>query len=93
MAPVPHRRFKSLTLCGMRTVEDANRKKWKAELISHGQTSEYLNPRGHQPIIQFTCLDEARPRRYAALKGSAGRSLDEYPDEELAALFEGSSIH
>lgn len=77
----------------MRTLRDAKNRSWKVELISHGQTSAYLNPRVHKPILQFTCLDQSLARRYVAFKDYASRSLTDCSDEELATLFERATAH
>jgi hypothetical protein len=77
----------------MRTLEDARGRKWIAELISHGQTSAYLNPRVHKPIIQFTCLDKALPRRYVGFQEDGQGSLDACTDQELGVLFGKAKAH
>jgi len=76
----------------MRQFTDQAGIRWSAEVVSHGRTSGYLNPKVHRPVVQFTCLDQRGPRRYASLpKGK--EALDELGDSELATLLERSAVH
>lgn len=76
----------------MREFRDQAGNRWSAEIASHGRTSGYLNPKVHRPIVQFTCLDQRVPRKYAALP--VGRdALEDLSDGELMALLEKSEVH
>ncbi len=77
----------------MRDFADADGAKWRAELISHGQTSEYLNPKVHKPIVQFTCLDRRRPRRYLGFAPDQERGLDSLSEADLQELLERAAVH
>ena len=46
--------------------------RWSASIVSHGRTSDYLNPKVHRPVVQFESL--AKPRRYASLPVEIGRA-------------------
>jgi hypothetical protein len=66
----------------MRELSDAEGRVWVAEIVSHGRTSGYLNPKVHRPMVQFTCQTQSAPRRYASLP--VGRdSLEALSDGEL----------
>lgn len=65
----------------MRRFRDADGLFWQAEIVSHGRTSGYLNPKVHRPIVQFTCIDQPLPRLYAPL-----------PGDDLGALAEGALL-
>lgn len=76
----------------MRELKDAAGHRWSAEVVSHGRTSGYLNPRVHRPVVQFSCLDTSRPNRYGSLP--AGKSaLEDLNDGELAELFKQAKVH
>ncbi len=77
----------------MRVFADADGAKWRAELISHGQTSEYLNPKVHKPIVQFTCLDRRRPRRYLGFAPDQERGLDSLSEADLQELLARAAVH
>ncbi len=72
---------------------DADGARWRAERISHGRTSEYLNPKVHKPILQFTCLDRRRPRRYLGYSPDEDTSLDTLSDVELQKLLDRAAVH
>jgi hypothetical protein len=76
----------------MREVVDRAGRHWRAEVISQGRTSGYLNPKVHRPVVQFACLDGGLPRRYAALPGGR-KALEDLSDAELMGLLEGSTAH
>jgi hypothetical protein len=73
----------------VREFTDAQGRRWRAELITHGRTSAYLNPRVHKPILQFSCLDARMPRRYV---GYGGGTLDEVAEDDLRELLERASV-
>ena len=76
----------------VRHLTDQEGIRWSAEIVSHGRTSAYLNPKVHRPVVQFECLDGPKPRRYASL--TKGRdALEELNEGELAALLEKSEVH
>ncbi len=77
----------------MREFEDAGGSRWRAEVISRGGTSEYLNPRVHRPILQFSCLDRRLPRRYVGYTPGDASSLETLPDSELRKLLNQASVH
>ncbi len=77
----------------MREFEDAEGTHWRAELISHGRTSGYLNRRVHRPILQFSCVDARRPRRYAGFAVEVQGDLESLSVEELQALLQSASVH
>ena len=76
----------------MRELKDAAGHRWTAEVVSHGRTSGYLNPRVHRPVVQFSCLDARRPNRYGSLPVGKG-ALDDLNDEELGELFTKAKVH
>jgi len=76
----------------MRTFSDSHGLRWTAETISHGRTSAYLNPKVHRPVVQFSCLDERGPKKYASLpKGR--EELEGLSDDELVALLSKAEVH
>ncbi len=77
----------------MRTFQDQTGLHWEAEVISHGRTSGYLNPKVHRQVVQFSCLDGRQPRRYAPLPLKAAASLAELPVAELRALLGEARPH
>ena len=77
----------------MREFADAEGTRWRAELISHGRTSGYLNRPVHRPILQFSCVDARRPKRYTGFAPEAQGDLLSLSDEELQALLQGASTH
>jgi hypothetical protein len=66
-------------------------RRWAAAVISHGRTSGYLNPRVHRAVVEFTCLDEPAPRRYAGLE--VGRELGTLSEAELQELLVRSRVN
>ena len=77
----------------MREFADAEGTRWRAELISHGRTSGYLNRRVHRPILQFSCVDARRPKRYTGFAPEAHGDLASLSVEELRALLQSGSVH
>ncbi len=77
----------------MREFEDAKGFRWRAEVVSHGGTSGYLNPRVHRPILQFSCLDRRLPRRYVGYAGKVPDELNVLSDAELRKLLNQASVH
>ena len=71
---------------------DAEGCRWRADIVSHGRTSNYLNPRVHRPIVQFACLDRTVPRRYTGYPTDWG-PLEDQTEEELRELLGKSSSH
>lgn len=76
----------------MREFQDADGAQWRVEEISHGRTSEYLNPKVHQPILQFSCLSHRKPRRYVGHASGQG-DLDACSETELQLLLERATVH
>lgn len=76
----------------MREFVDSAGSRWSAETISHGRTSGYLNPKVHRPVVQFSCLDERRPRKYGSLPKARG-ALEDLSDDELVGLLERAEVH
>jgi hypothetical protein len=76
----------------VREFHDADGALWRVEEISHGRTSEYLNRKVHQPILQFSCLSHRRPRRYVGHASDRGE-LDACSAAELQLLLERASVH
>ena len=72
---------------------DADGTRWRAELISHGRTSGYLNRRVHRPILQFSCVDVRRSKRYTGFAPEAQGDLASLSVEELQILLQGASTH
>jgi hypothetical protein len=64
---------------------------WEVSIISHGRTSDYLNPRVHRPIVEFRPCGSGATR-YAALPGHAS-DVDALGDDALLQLFSESSSH
>ena len=76
----------------MREIVDGDGRTWEAEVASHGRTSDYLNPKVHRPIVQFTCRSAPLPRRYASLP--RGRdALDLLSPAELTDLLARARSH
>jgi hypothetical protein len=76
----------------MRETIDEDGRIWLAEIVSHGRTSGYLNPKVHRPLVQFSCKDGSLPRRYASLPRKA-ESLEQLNDGELAKLLTTAKSH
>ena len=77
----------------MREFADAEGTRWRAEMISHGRTSDYLNRRVHRPILQFSCIDARRPKRYTGFASEAQEDLASLSVEDLQVLLQGASVH
>lgn len=77
----------------MREFTDVDGTRWRAELISHGRTSGYLNRRVHRPILQFSCVDARRPKRYTGFAPEVQGELLSLSEEELQALLQSASTH
>lgn len=75
----------------MREIRDEGGRRWTATVISHGQTSGYLNPRVHRPIIEFACLDAGLPRKYGTLP--EGADLERLPEAELVDMLGRAKTH
>ncbi len=75
-----------------RAFTDPEGSSWQVELVSHGRTSGYLNPRVQRPVVQFTCISDRRPRRYAPLPPGSD-SIDDLEDAQLVALLGRSHHH
>jgi hypothetical protein len=76
----------------VREFQDADGAVWRVEEISHGRTSEYLNRKVHQPILQFSCLSHRKPHRY--LGHALGQSrLEDLSEADLQLLLERASVH
>jgi len=84
--------FDSLEFKTMKTFYDDEQREWQVELISHGQTSGYLNQRVHKPVLQFSCLDATRSRRYLGYS-TDGNTLSDLCEQELRELLARSSAH
>src|SRR6185503_3211771 len=79
-------RFRKASEAGfMREITDSDGRVWTAGIASHGRTSDYLNPRVHRPIVEFSCKSAGLPRRYASLP-LGHQSLDELTTGELSKL-------
>lgn len=76
----------------MRQFTDQAGTRWSAEVVSHGRTSGYLNPKVHRPIVQFECLDGPRPRRYASLPKERA-ALEDLDEGQLVALLGRAEVH
>ena len=76
----------------MREITDARGQVWRLEIASHGATSEYLNPKVHRPVVQFSCTTQTQPRRYAPLPTRV-ESLDELGEADLLVLLERAKVH
>ncbi len=77
----------------MRKVLDGDGQTWQVEIVSHGRTSAYLNPKVHRPLVQFVCLTRTQPRRYAPLPVGQGDTLDDADDGELLRLLADAKPH
>ncbi len=77
----------------MREFEDSRGSRWRAEVISRGGTSGYLNPRVHRPILQFSCLDRRLPRRYVGYAAKSPDELNALSDAELQQLLDRATTH
>ncbi len=77
----------------MRVFRDATGLEWEARLISHGRTSDYLNPRVHRPVIQFTCRARSLPQRYGSYDEDQHGPLDMADIADLQALLERAKSH
>jgi len=77
----------------MRVIVGASGLRWKAEIVSHGKTSEYLHRRVHRPIVQFECLDRRQARRYAPLPTDLPPSLEGLSDNQLLDLLQRAAAH
>ena len=76
----------------MREITDQEGRIWMAEVISHGRTSGYLNPKVHRPVVQFSCKSSSMPRRYVALP--VGRdALEGLSEGDLLRLLKGAREH
>lgn len=72
----------------MRKIIDSSGLSWQVEVVSSAKASAYLNPKVSQPIVQFTCLDQRLPHRYAALSPGGKDSIDDTADDDLIRAFE-----
>lgn len=75
----------------MREFVAADGSRWCVEPISHGRTSDYLNPRVHKPILQFTRLDTPAARRYVGHTPPDGQTLEDLSDPDLIDLLARST--
>lgn len=71
---------------------DQDGRKWRVDVISHGRTSAYLNPKVHRPVVQFSSLDGRSSRRYATLPQGVG-SLGHLDAEAMLRLFDSARSH
>lgn len=71
---------------------DQNGCKWRVDVISHGRTSAYLNPKVHRPVVQFSSIDGRSGRRYATLPEGVG-NLGDLDDEAMLHLFASARSH
>ena len=71
---------------------DQDGRKWRVDVISHGRTSAYLNPKVHRPVVQFSSLDGRSSRRYATLPQGVGNPGD-LDDEAMLRLFDSARSH
>jgi hypothetical protein len=76
----------------VREFTDAEGRRWRAELVTHGRTSAYLNARVHKPVLQFSCLDRRLPRRYVGYAPAEQGSLDDVPQAALRKLLERATF-
>jgi hypothetical protein len=76
----------------MREITDREGRVWAAEVVSHGRTSDYLNPKVHRPIVEFTCRSASAARRYASLPPKVD-GLESLGDEELIRLLGKAEVH
>ncbi len=77
----------------MREFDDVDGTRWRVELISHGGTSEYLNPKVHRPILQFSCLNRRRPRSYLGYSPDKQGGLDSLSEADLRQLLLQATVH
>ncbi|MDH5805138.1 MAG: hypothetical protein OEZ54_08125 [Gemmatimonadota bacterium] len=77
----------------MRTFEDDAGNRWRAELISHGTASAYLNPRVQKPILQFSREDHPGAPRYVGYAEDKHGPLMEAPEEVLRGLLAKAKTH
>lgn len=82
-----------MTRRSMRDFDDVDGSRWRVELISHGGTSEYLNPKVHKPILQFSCLNRRRSRSYLGYSPEKQGGLDTLPEAALRELLLQSTVH
>jgi hypothetical protein len=76
----------------MREITDQEGRIWVAEIVSHGRTSGYLNPKVHRPVVQFSCTSATLPRRYGSLP--TGRdALEALNDGDLLGLLKKARQH
>ena len=76
----------------MREITDREGRAWVAEIVSHGRTSGYLNPKVHRPVVQFRCRTETMPLRYGSLPVKA-ESLEQLSEAELTELLGRAKVH
>ncbi len=76
----------------MRDFDDCEGTTWHAQLVGHGRTSAYLNPRVHTPVVQFSRADGRGPRRYAGLPADVG-PLERCSVADLRALLQRAKVH
>ena len=72
---------------------DSEGRRWRASVVSHGRTSDYLNRRVHRPVVQFTCLDRTLPHRYVGYPETELGVLEERSEGELREFLERASSH
>jgi hypothetical protein len=77
----------------MREFRDTEGNTWHAEIISHGRASDYLSPKVHRPIVQFTSPNRGLPRRYAPLPPAMGDTLDGLDEETLIQILLRARVH
>ncbi len=71
---------------------DQDGRAWRVEVVSHGRTSAYLNPKVHRPVVQFSSLDDRSSRRYATLSQGVG-NLEDLDAEAMRRLFDSARTH
>lgn len=76
-----------------RDFADASGVRWRAEIITGGRTSPYLNQRVHRPIVQFSCRDRKTPTRYASLPDADPTTFSRLTSDELTELLERARSH
>ena len=72
---------------------DSEGRRWQAAVVSHGRTSDYLNPRVHRPVVQFSCQDQVLPKRYVGYPENELGSLEDRSERELREFLEKASSH
>ena len=77
----------------MREFTDSDGTRWRVEAISHGGTSRYLNPKVHQPILQFSCIGDRRARRYVGHPSKGEGNMDTLSEAELRDLLQRAAVH